>query len=149
MEIQAPQLEAFLYRQIPLAKALGARVVRVDEKGAEVSAPLEPNRNHLGTVFGGSLHSILVLSAYVWLFHVLEKHDYSGHVILKSDKTQYLLPVQGEIKAVCSAPEREAVKRFFETFERKGKARILIPASVLVIEGEACVFEGEFVAVKR
>jgi thioesterase domain-containing protein len=140
------KLEEFLHEQIPLTEALGVKIIKSDDSGAEVTAPLAPNRNHLGTVFGGSLHSVLVLSAYLWLFHALEKKGISNHVVLMSSHTDYLHPVTGEFKAVCPAPKPEDFKRLMRTLERRGRARIRLHAHISTAKGLACVFSGDFVA---
>lgn len=142
----AAELEAFLYKQIPISRAFGARVVRADRSTVEVTAPLSTNINHLGTAFGGSLNAILVLAGYTWLFQALEGIDPNSHVILKTGHTEYLRPVKEDIRAICSAPESDELDRFLRAFRKKGKSRIVLKAVVLTNEGEACRFTGEFVA---
>src|SRR5690606_33240492 len=59
-----PETEAFLHAKIPLARAMGVRVERCDSEGLVLTAPLEPNHNHLGTAFGGSLAALATLAGY-------------------------------------------------------------------------------------
>ncbi len=142
----ATELENFLYKQIPISKALGARVARADLSVVEITAPLPTNINHLGTAFGGSLNAILVLAGYTWLFQLLEGENPHSHVILKTGHTEYLRPVKEDIRALCFAPEADELDRFLRTFRKRGKSRITLKAVVLTMEGEACRFTGEFVA---
>jgi thioesterase domain-containing protein len=139
-------LQKFIYSQIPQAKALGAQVTRVDASLAEVRAPLALNGNHLGTAFGGSLHSISVLACYSWLFNALDERKLKVHVVVKRSEMKYLFPVLGEIIAICRAPDEAERNRFMQILERKKKAQITLHATVLVGSDTACEFEGEFVA---
>lgn len=66
------ELTSFLHEQIPLARALSIEIIKADDHEALVMGPLAPNRNHMGTAFGGSLSAVLILSCYTWLFHRLD-----------------------------------------------------------------------------
>lgn len=140
------ELEAFLYRQIPISQALGVRVTRADQTAVEITASLSANINHLGTAFGGSLNAILVIASYTWLFQILECEDPHSHVILKTGHTEYLKPVKENIRAICHAPDPQDLDRFLQTFRKKRRGRIHLFANVMTAEGEACRFKGEFVA---
>jgi hypothetical protein len=48
-------LTAYLHERIPLTRALSAAAEAWDGRTLRMGAPLAPNRNHLGTAFGGSL----------------------------------------------------------------------------------------------
>lgn len=139
-------LETFLHASIPITRALGARVVRVDAQGSELHAPLNPNRNHLGTAFGGSLHALAVLASYTWLFNQLGEWSLSGHVVLTESRITYETPVRGDLKAICASPVAEDVERFKTLLAAKGKARIELHATVGYADLIACRFTGEFVA---
>ena len=78
----SPQdLQKFLFDKIPIARAFGVRVKRSDPLQTEIQAALEPNLNHVGTAFGGSLNAILVLACYSWLSNLHEKLELNGHVV--------------------------------------------------------------------
>ncbi len=55
-------IESYLHREIPITAAMGIRVESYNEKELVLTAPLEPNHNHLGTAFGGSLSAIATLA---------------------------------------------------------------------------------------
>jgi thioesterase domain-containing protein len=141
------KLERFLFEKIPLAKALAIRVVRVNGESAEISAPLAPNMNHMGTAFGGSLNAVLVLTCYSWLFNALEERGLAAHVVLKGNTIKYRCPVDNDFSAICSSPPKVEVERFFTTMKRKNRAQILLKAVVPWNGGIASEFDGVFVAV--
>lgn len=141
------QLETFLHAQIPLAKALGVEVLQADDQRAIVKAPLQPNRNHMGTAFGGSLAALLILSGYTWLYQLMATRRHRVHVILQKTETDYVLPVANDFSACATAPDNETVERFLKTFESKGRARISIHAEIENVEGKpACLLRGDFIA---
>src|SRR5438552_3568993 len=65
------QLESFLSDKIPLATAMGVRVVTLEPLMLE--APVALNSNHLGTAFGGSINAVATLVGYALLWLAL--HD--------------------------------------------------------------------------
>lgn len=141
-------LNQFLYDQIPMIRSLGARVLHSDLHSIEVFAPLNLNKNHLSTAFGGSLGAVLITSCYGWLFQQLDEHGLHGHVVIKTAHTDYLAPVESDFIAVCNSPEEHSYTSFLSQLKRKGKARIDLEAKIFQGLREACVFKGEFVALK-
>ncbi len=140
------ELESFIYAQIPVTERLGVRVLRLDGERAEVQAPLSENRNHLGTVFGGSLNAVLVVACYAWLFNILKSRGLPFHVVIKSSRTQYLKPVPADFTAVCEAPDAALVEKFLRTLERRSRGQLTLTATAFAGGEAVCEFEGEFVA---
>lgn len=141
-------LRDYLYSQIPLSKAMSVEIKQANLSGVEVTAPLAPNSNHMDTAFGGSLGTLLILSGYAYLFHRLQMNGIECHVLIKECKTDYLLPVQEELRAICMAPEEVNYAKFLSTFQRRGIARIVLTAYIETVKGKACLFSGEFIAQK-
>jgi len=140
------EIEAFLHEKIPLAQAMGVRVESSDGEAFVLTAPLEPNHNHLGTAFGGSLAALATLTGYACLWHALD--DREAHVVIRRSELDYRHPVRGMLRAVCQRPGEEALAAFRATFARVGKARIAL--EVMIGEGgrDCLLFRGEFVAVR-
>lgn len=141
-------LRDYLYSQIPISKAMGVEINQANHSGVEVTAPLDPNSNHMDTAFGGSLGTLLILSGYAYLFHRMKMSGIECHVLIKESKINYLLPVREDLRAICTAPEEEDYAKFLSTFQRRGIARIILTAHIETIEGRACLFSGEFIAQK-
>ncbi len=139
----------FLHTHIPLTKSLGLQIVSIDEEGARIKAPLAPNHNHMGSAFGGSLSTMMILSGYIWLYDQLQKHGHIAHVILAKEEAEYLLPVTADIEVLAKTPSESSWKKFEETFKRKGIARIVISSEIKSSSSTpAALFKGEFVARK-
>ena len=140
------QIQELLHTKIPITRAMGVRVEDYDGDRLVLGAPLEANVNHLGTAFGGSLHALAVLSGYGLLW--LELKDTECHIVIRRSSISYERPVRGEIRATCVRPREEALAEFKQTFQRKGRARIALTATI-EDEGKVAVrFEGIFVAMR-
>lgn len=140
------ETERFLHKKIPLSLAMGVRVESFEDNALIVTAPLEPNHNHLGTAFGGSLSAIAMLAGYGMLW--LEIKDRDCHIVVRSSTIDYRRPVRGQLRAVCHRPGESELGHLREMFLKKGKARIHLQVDV-VEDGEVCVaFEGVYVVLR-
>lgn len=139
-------IEQFLHEQIPLTRTMGVRVEGFDAEQLTLTAPLEPNHNHLGTAFGGSLSAIATLTGYALLW--LELGDRDSHIVIKSSSMKYRRPVRSEIRSVCPRISPESLAAFRMKFSRTGKAGISLRVSIIENGLECVEFEGVFVALR-
>lgn len=136
----------FLHEQIPLTRAMEVKVESYAGGELTLTAPLEPNHNHLGTAFGGSLSAIATLAGYSLLWLLLD--DRSAHIVIRESAIQYHHPVRSVIRAICRTPDAGSVASFKTAFEKAGKARLTLH-TVIVEDGRTCVeFSGVFVALR-
>jgi thioesterase domain-containing protein len=146
--VTAAGLTAFLHEQIPLTRAMSLRAVEANAQRLVLEAPLEPNKNHLGTAFGGSLHTVPLLACYGSLWMVLREAGLDGHVVVKRSNALYRAPVTGVIRAACARPSATDVTDFLADLRRHGKARMELRAIVAGANGKPAVeFDGSFVAI--
>ncbi len=141
-------LEAFLHEKIPLTRAMGLHVAESNARRLVLEAPLDKNVNHLGTAFGGSLHTLPTLACYAGLWTLLREAGIDGHVVVKHSEADYLSPVKGTLRAVCVRPPSAEAEQFIRDLRRHKKARIDLTATVEGDNGQPAVeFSGSFVAV--
>ncbi len=141
-------LENFLHAKIPLTKAMGIRVIETGPSRLVLEAPLEPNINHLGSVFGGTLHALPTLACYATLWSLLREGGVDGHVVVKKSSANYRQPVRNAFRAVCLRPPPGIAAEFMEDLRRHKKARMDLESVVEGTNGKAAVeFHGSFVAV--
>ena len=140
------ETEHFLHEQIPLTRAMGVQVESYDGETLVITAPLEPNHNHLGTAFGGSLSAIATLTGYSLLWLMLG--DRTAHIVIRESTIRYRRPVRRVIRALCQPPDAATISDFKTLFAETGKARMNLQVTIQE-EGQICVeFSGEFVALK-
>ena len=141
-------LEAFLHAKIPLTKAMGLRVIETGPRQIVLEAPLAPNINHLGSVFGGTLHALPTLACYAALWSLLFESGIAGHVVVKKSSAHYRQPVTATFRASCQRPPSDVAAAFLADLRRHKKARMDLESVVLGANGKAAVeFSGSFVAV--
>lgn len=138
-------LQSVLHTEIPLTRAMEISVAHCDASRVELTAPLEPNINHKCTAFGGSLYSVAVLCGWSFVFHQMKLHNFTGHIVIQHSEVDYLLPVDGEIRAVCELSDSGVLSRFLKTYQRKGMARIKLDVKILFNDKDALLFLGHYV----
>ena len=143
------ELEKYLHEHIPLSKAMETTVISVDDDAVALSAPLEPNLNHRGTAFGGSVATLAILSGWTHVHFKLRREGIETHTVIHESSVHYDKPIQDRLIACCGDLPPEVWARFIRTLKRKGKARIRVQATVHSAGQAACSFQGSYVATLR
>ncbi len=140
-------LLSLFQQEIPITKSLGVFDCLYRENQFFLKAPIDLNRNHQRTFFGGSMYSCAALSAYGLFLQSLREKDFlTKDIVVSEGSFQYLKPARSEIQVRAYWPDEKSKLLFFDTLKAKGKARIQICADV-VSEGVLCgKFQGDFVA---
>jgi thioesterase domain-containing protein len=141
------ELQRYLYREIPLSAAMGARVVAVGVERVVLEAPLEPNVNHRRTVFGGSAGALAMLSSWALVHVRLQREHTAGTLVIQRNTMEFERAIAGSFAAEATLPDPERWQPFLELLRRRGRARIAVSALVRQREEIAARFNGEFVAL--
>lgn len=142
------ELEKFLHAKIPLTAAMGIRVVQTGPRRLILEAPLAPNVNHLGSVFGGALHTLPTLACYAALWTLLVEGGVDGHVVVKQSYANYRQPVRNTFRAICNRPPPGIASEFIDDLRRFKKARMDLESIIEGADGKPAVeFHGSFVAL--
>lgn len=139
-------LADYLHNHIPLSRAMDVSVVEASAETVVVEAPLGPNINVHGTMFGGSAATLGLLAAWSVLHLRLDAEGIANQLVIHRTETEYLRPISGTARAQARLDGAEW-ETFAHMLERRGKARLKVTAE-LVFEGEvAARLVGEFVAI--
>ncbi|WP_413992852.1 YiiD C-terminal domain-containing protein [Labrys okinawensis] len=143
------ELEADLHANIPLTRAMQVRVLDIADDSVCLGAPLAPNINHHGTVFGGSLATLATLAAWSLAHLKLRRAGIDCSLVVGAIHMDYLAPAEGDVLARSRLAEPDNWPHVLEIFARKGKARI--PVLAEVDHDGRCVarFKGDFAALAR
>ncbi|MEG5264153.1 thioesterase domain-containing protein [Pseudomonas sp. JDS28PS106] len=144
----AQDLEAVLHQDIPLTRELGLRVMDWNGQRLRLHLPLAPNVNHKSTLFGGSLYCGAVLAGWGWLhLRLREAGIEDGHIVIQDGQISYPLPVRGDAIVLCDAPEEAQWNRFIATYQRRGRARLILQTRITAQDREedAVRFTGQYV----
>jgi thioesterase domain-containing protein len=139
-------LADYLHEHIPLSRAMDVSVVEASAEVVAIDAPLDPNINVHGTMFGGSAAVLGLLAAWS-VFHLrLEAEGIANQLVIHRTEMEYLKPISGTARAVARLDGVDWGS-FTHMLERRGKARLTVAAD-LWSEGEvAARLVGEFVAI--
>ena len=99
------ELEAYMRENIPLARAMDVRFDELTPLSAQLSAPLEPNLNHHGTGFGGSLASLALLAGWAALRAAAHEAGINPLFVVRRYGFEFLAPARGELVANARVPE--------------------------------------------
>ena len=144
-------LERLMLETIPLARAMGLRVIEFDDNRLALSAPLAANVNDKGCAFGGSLVSLMTLSCWGLTMLKLDEAGIKADVFVQDSEIRYLAPVWDELIAEAHLDPGQDWSGFIAQLNEKGKARVTLHAEVTTLEGGgvACRFTGQFVAKRH
>lgn len=143
------ELERYLREQIPLARALGVRVVTAGPELARLEAPLEPNINHHESVFGGSAASVALLAAWTLLHVRLKSAGLPAQLVVQRCNMEYLRPIRSAFTATATLTDPDSWEAFAALLTRRGRARITVTSRLEDPSNPAAVLTGEFVAMTQ
>ena len=143
------ELQQYLHRSIPLSQAMQVGVDAIEAQRLVLSAPLTPNLNQHGTVFGGSAATLGVLAAWSLLHTRLTAQAVHCTLVVQRSAMEYEAPMSGAFTATASLAAEADWDRFIAAFRSHGKARIPVQAVLRSGSQRAALFTGEFVAVRE
>ena len=122
---------------VPILAAMGIRVVEVRPGFAAADLPPEPNVNHFGVTYAGSLFSVAeMLGGVLSLVTFDFEGELSGFVPIVKDSTIRLRrPALGVVRAEASLTEEE-VARVRQDALATGKGEFVLEATLTDEQGE-------------
>lgn len=141
------ELRAYMFERIPLAKVMGVGIVAAAIDGVTLSAPLGPNVNHQGTVFGGSASAVALLSAWALLHLRLSQQQLDAAIVVKEYTMTYERPMPTDFTATSSIEDAASWISFLDALKRRGRARISVVARLRCNADHVGQLQGKFVAL--
>lgn len=132
-------------RSIPLSQHMAVQICADDDRGLILRAPLDPNSNHHGTAFGGSLSAIATLAGWGVASAALGDPT-DAQVIIGSQRMRFLRPISGDFEAVCPWPGPDKVEAFVERVHLRGRGEIELQVELKQQNERAAVFRGRYLA---
>ena len=142
---QAQDLEAFLIKHLPLARAAQVSIDSYDGDTLRVSAPLSENINDKGTAFGGSLYNLCVIAGWGMTDLKAKALGLEGDIVVAKGEINYLRPLRDRLVATAYAPSNEILEKAEHHHAGLGKSVFHIEVSVPDENGKTCVkFSGKY-----
>ena len=142
----ASALAEYLHGHMPLSRSMAVSVVSASAMEVVLEAPLAPNLNVHGTMFGGSIATLAVLAAWSVVHLRLEDQQFAGQLVVSRSETDYLMPISGQARAIARLSGVDW-DRFSSQLVRHGKARVTVTAEVLSNGLLAARLVGTFAAI--
>lgn len=142
-------VRAYLHEHIPLSQAMAVDVLVAEPRLVKLSAPLEPNINHRGTAFGGSVAALATLAGWSLLHVSLTALKIDARLVIMRSAIDYDAPIEGRFEATAAREDEAGWERFIATFTRRGRARLSVTSLLSFGGAPAGRFVGEFVVIRH
>ena len=120
---------------IKIIEKMGIRIVEMRDRHVKVLLPLEPNTNHIGTIYAGSLFTA---GEFVGGPIFVASFDYTKfYPIVKSLNIQFRRPATTDVTVEATLSE-EDVNAIQREAEEKGKADWKMDLEIKDQAGEVC-----------
>ncbi len=148
METLSIETERYLHDKIPLSKSMQVSVVSIDETGVLLAAPLAPNVNHRGTVFGGSASALAIIAGWTLIHLRLRRLPCETALVIRRNSVEYFAPLPADFEAFAAVPDQDSWSGFLAALAEEGKGRLDLSADIRCKGESAGRFTGEYVARK-
>lgn len=145
------KIQSIIEMEIPMVKQMGVSFLEIRSDSCVASVPLEPNHNHKGTVFGGSLYSVCTSACYGLMYSLqLENNLNDFDLVIGEGKIRYIKPVSEDFRV-----KAEIIPAEWSEFKKKitanGFGKIQIRAKVYLSSDPTilCDYSAIFVLMKK
>ncbi len=152
-EAALEELERLIVEEMPITQHLEFSLATDEQGRLRASAPLQPNANHMGSAFGGSLSMLATVTGWAMMHQVVqdavEDMKRRVEVIIQESDIEYMRPVYENISVICERPDEDALERFQQMLDRWGRARLDLKCKIDAAGERAVTFIGSYVALAK
>lgn len=142
-------LAEILEAGIPLTGFMGVVVESYDGRELRLAAPYEPNRNHKGAAFGGSLAALAVVTGWAMVELARRERGLDAEVVISQLETRFLAPVTTRLVSRCERPPTETMEAVFAEFMTCGKAAIELAITMEGNRANSVTSQARYVLIQR
>jgi len=120
--------------KIPMVGFVRPELIHLDEERCEIGIRLKRRtKNHLNSMYFGSLAVGADLAPGLLTYYLAEKQDYKINFVFKSMRCEFLQRAETDIRFICEASSelREGLKEAYELQERRN-----IPVKVIALNSD-------------
>ncbi|MBC7711933.1 MAG: YiiD C-terminal domain-containing protein [Rhizobacter sp.] len=143
-------IQKIIEKEIPIVKSMGVEFSNFSHDSCTIIVPLEPNHNHKGTAFGGSLYSACTSACYGLMFALQREDDLSEfELMIGEGSIRYIKPVEKDFFVEANLlPEDWILLK--EKIQKNGFGKISLSAFVYTQERSQhlCEYRATFILKK-
>lgn len=139
-------LNLYLHAQIPLSVHMGMEAVLLEPTRLQVRLPLAPNVNPHGTVFGGALAALGLVTGWMLLYAAFVRADCAVKLVGKQGDCSFLAPATGSCMAEARCADLD-LDRLIARVRQQGRARQEIETIIRVGEIDVARHRGVYSAL--
>ena len=128
-------LVGYLERAIKIINKMGMRILDFKKQSVKIMLPKEPNVNHVGTVYAGSLFSLADFAGGVLFFSAFDLRKY--YPLLKEVTITFKGPATTDITVETSMTPEQA-ERIKKITDETGKADWALDMELKDEQGNVC-----------
>jgi thioesterase domain-containing protein len=129
------ELVSYLEKAIKIIEKMGMRILDFRKNAVKIILPKEPNVNHIGTVYAGSLFSLADYAGGVLFFATFDGKKY--YPILKEVTIAFKKPATTDITVEASMPSAQA-EQIKNITDETGKADWVLDLELKDEKGDIC-----------
>ena len=135
-------LVIYLEKAIKIIEKMGMRILDFQKQSVKIMLPKEPNVNHIGTVYAGSLFSLADFAGGVLFYSSFDHRKY--YPLLKELTITFKKPATTDITVEASMPS-DQVERIKDIVDETGKADWVMDLDLKDEKGNiCCIVHGMF-----
>lgn len=135
-----------IHQKIPLTRQMKVKVVACSSKKVALKLPLKPNRNHLGTGFGGSVLASQALCCWAYLMNYYDEKGWDVSIVLQDSDANFKKPVVRDFIVECRAPRLAEMAELDLSLNKHRRGRIELKATAA---SGAVEFSGRYVVFRK
>ncbi len=94
-----------LYKDIPLTRDMSMKIVDFNNDQLIVQAPLTPNINDKGSVFGGSSSALMIISAWSLIKLTCNRNAIEADIVIHKNKTHWNKAMHQDLTIIAAFSE--------------------------------------------
>ena len=142
------EINDYLNHYVPLFTAMQARLLRCDDSGLAITAPLAPNINDKGIAFGGSMAALAALTGWALTRSMLDAHGEHAEIVITESTLKFLKPLREDIVTECARPDPATTEKFLHSLRQRGKARWTVEVLIRSNGEPVMTFIGQYGAYR-
>jgi len=139
MNLSDETVRDFIEKKIAFVQRMGLKVLEMKPRYVRLSAPLEGNENHIGTMYAGALFTLAEIPGGALFMTTFDSSRY--YPVVRDMSIRFRRPARGDVTIELSMSEEE-VRRIESEAVENGK-------SEYILIGELKDKSGEIVALSR